>query len=319
MPSQEIADHPLADWLDAACPPWRATRADLAAQYGVRTDNPYRWALVTLDVAPPPLSGMLWPFGFQAFARYAPAMPPVTLSTQISVGGDAEANIRVAATEFARHFGPRPIIDRNNTRAVSWQWGAASVTLTVWPPSRQSGPKAEIPAHGRDPRLITACAVTVRTGWRPPLSPRDTVWLESFAPMGATRNWTPVKPRANLAETVFVEAQLEFMREPPSDLARFRGVFGLSEDGQGLIVFEDAFCVIPVTQIAAFDVIRLRPARFSGGSTLSARCDTGYAAFPTKTVHVAQGEHADDLNDIAATLAAVTGKPLTFVDYDDDG
>ena len=135
--------------------------------------------------------------------------------------------------------------------------------------------------------------------------------------MGMTRNWTPSLPRADLGQTIFDEGQLQFMREPPADLVRFRGVFGLSAEAEALIVCEDAFCVMPLAQVRGFEVIRRRPARFSGGSTLSARCDTGYAACPTKTVAVAQGERADDLDEIAARLASATGKPLSVTDYDD--
>jgi hypothetical protein len=319
MLAPEIGRNPVLDWLDAVALPWRSSRGDLAAQYGVHTDNPYQWSLVPLVVRPPPLKGMLWPFGFQAFPRYSPAMPPVTLSTQVSVGEDAEANIRSAAADFARYFGACAIVDQNNTRRVAWRWGSASVTLTVWPPHMQSGPKPDNPSHIRDPRLVTACAVTVRTGWRPPLSPQDQIWLHGFVPMGMTRNWTRAEPQAEFGQTNVAELQLEFLREPPAEVTAFRGAFGLSADRQALIVCEDSFCVIPVAQIEALDVIRLRPAKFSGGSTLSVRCCTGYAAFPTKIVHVAQGEHADDLNDIAVQLAGAVGKRLTIIDYDDDG
>ena len=108
------------------------------------------------------------------------------------------------------------------------------------------------------------------------------------------------------------------MREPPADLTRFRGAFGLSADGQALIVCEDALYVILLAQVAGFEVLRMLPAKGGGGSTLSARCDTGYAACPVKTVRVAQGERADDLNDIAARLAAATDKRLVLGDYDYD-
>ncbi len=314
----EHGGNPLLAWLDAAGLPWRPTRGELAARYGIHTDNPYKWDLVPLDVRPPPLQGMLWPFGFQAFPRYSPAMPPVTLSTHVSVGGDAEANIRFAADQFAQHLGARTIADEYNTRRVGWRWGAASVTLLAWPPARQSGPKPNNPAHRREPRLVTACSVTVQTGWRPPLSPQDRAWLDGFVPMGPTRNWIPAHPRAALGQTMFAETQLEFMREPPDDLARFRGAFGLSADGEALIACEDALCVVPLAQVAGFEVRRVLPAKGGGGSTLSARCDTGYAACPTKTVQVAQGERADDLNDIATRLAAATARPLQLGDYDYD-
>lgn len=114
---------------------------------------------------------------------------------------------------------------------------------------------------------------------------------------------------------MFAEAELEFMREPPADLAQLRGAFGLSTDGEALLFCENALYVIPLEQISAFEVVRTLPAKGGGGSSLTARCDTGYPACPTKDVQVAQGERADDLNDIAARLAAATGKPFKLGDY----
>ena len=310
--------NPVQDWLDAAGLPWRSTRSELARRYGVHADNPYHWDIVPLSVHRPPLPGMLWPFGFQAFAHFSPAMPPVTLSTHLSLGDDTEANIRAAAGRFAPHLGEKAVEDHYNTRWVEWRCGGASVTLTVWPLAKQSGPKLNNPAHARDPRLVTACSATVQTGWRPPLSSRDRVWLDGFVPMGATRNWTPVRPRAELGQTMFAETRLEFMREPPADVDRYRGAFGLSEDGQALIVFEDALLVIPLAQVGALHVTRTLPAKGGGGSTLFAQCKTGYAACPVKDVQVTRGERADDLNAIAADLAAATGKPLKLAEYDYD-
>lgn len=304
----------MTSWLDAVGLPWRATRGELAARYGVRADNPYRWDLVSLDVRPPPLAGMLWPFSFQAFPRYSPAMPPVTLSTHVSVGGDAEANIGSAAERFARHLGAKAVTDQYNTQTVGWRWGTASVRLLVWPPGMQTGPRLSNPAHGRDPRLVTACSVTVQSGWRPPLSARERTWLDGFVPMGRTRPGMPA-PRPADHEGWFPETQLEFMRELPADVARFRGAFGLSADGEALIACDDALYVIPLAQVAAFEVVRTLPAKGGGGSDLSARCVTGYEACPTKSVRVAQGARADDLNEVAARLAKAAAKPLDLGDY----
>ena len=93
-------------WLDATGLPWRATRAELAARFGIRADNPYQWELVSLDVHPPPLTGMLWPLGFQDFERYYPAMPPERLSTHVWVENDADTNIGHAAAQLAREIDP---------------------------------------------------------------------------------------------------------------------------------------------------------------------------------------------------------------------
>jgi hypothetical protein len=310
--------NPVRAWLDAVGLPWRVSRGDLAVRFGIHADNPYQWELVPLDVRPPPLDCMLWPFSFQAFAHYNPVTPPARLSTHIWLADDAEANIEHTATQFARFLGARPLKDRYNTRSVMWQWDAASVTLTVWPSAMQSGPQPTNPAHDRDKRLNTACSVTVQTGWRPPLSPQDRNWLDEFKPMGSTRNWTPARPGPSFGNGLFAETLLEFMRDPPTNLDRFRDTFGLSAGGDALISCEDALYVVPLSQVRAFEVTRTLPAKGGGGSALSALCETGYAACPTKNVPVARGAGADDLNDLAAKLAAAADKPFRLEDYDYD-
>ena len=318
-PSPFPGGNPGLAWLDAAGLPWRTTRAELAARFGVHADNPYRWNLVSLDVHPPPLTGMLWPFGFQAFEHYNPAMPPERLSTHVWVGDDAEANLGHAVAQLARVLGPQPVVDRYNTRRAEWRWGPTLVTLIAWPPAMQPGPNLSNPAHRRDPRLVTACSVSVQTGWRPPLSARDRAWLDGFVPMGPTRNWPPAGPRQDPADRVLsAETLLEFMRAPPADAARLHGTFGVSTDKEALIVCDDALFVIPLAAVSGFEVRRTLPAKGGGGSDLFAMCNTLYPACPSKTVSVAKGGDADDLNQAAADLAVAAGKPVKLWDYDYD-
>ena len=317
-PAPRSGGNPVLTWLDAAGLPWRATRGDLAARFGVRADNPYEWDLVSLDVQPPPLDGLLWPFGFQAFERYNPAMPPERLSTHVWVSHDAETNIGHAAAQLGRLLGDQPVVDRYNTRSAQWRFGTTLVSLTAWPPAMQSGPALSNPAHRRDRRLATACSVSVQTGWRPPLSARERAWLDGYKAVGPTRNWVPARPQEALGRVLFAETLLEFMREPPADIEHVRNTFGLSADGRGLIACDDTLHVVPLTSVKGFEVTRTLPAKGGGGSALSAVCDAGYAACPTKNVPLAQGARADDLNEAAASLAAAAGKPLELAEYDYD-
>lgn len=308
-------DNPVLAWMDAAGLPWRVSRGDLAARFGIRTDNPYQWEVVSLDVRPPPLDGMLRPLGFQAFERYNPTLPPERLSTHVWVEPDAEANIGHAAAQLARVLGEQPVLDRYNTRYVAWRCGTTLVSLTAWPAAMQSGPELFNPAHNRDPRLKTACSVSVQTGWRPSLSARERAWLDGFVPMGPTRNWASTQSQDPAHRVLSAETLLEFMRNPPTDVDRFRGVFGLSSDRGALIACDGALYVVALAQVNGFEVTRTLPAKGGGGSELVALCDTGYMACPVKKVPVAQGSGADDLNGVAARLAAAAGKPFTLGEY----
>ncbi len=273
---------------------------------------------MSLDVRPPPLEGTLWPFGFQAFERYNPAMPPERLSTHVWVEDDAEVNIDHAAAQLARVLGLRQVVDRYNTRRAEWRWGTTLITLIAWPPAMQSGPRLANPAHERDPRLETACSVSVQTGWRPLLSQRDRAWLDGFTPMGQTRNWISAQSQDPANRVLSAETLLEFMREPPADVSRLHVKFGLSADKEALIVCDEALYVVPLQVVSGFEVRRTLPAKGRGGSELCTMCDTGYAECPSKTVPVAKGSGADDLNEMAADLAAAAGKPFTLGAYDYD-
>ncbi len=310
--------NPVQGWLDVVGVPWRSSRADLTAKHGVGADNPYRWDIVSLNVEPAPLPGMLWPFGFLAFPQFSPNVPPGRLSTHIYLGTDPETNIRAAAASLGDLLGEVAIANRYNTRYAEWRRGAASVTLRVWPPAMQSGSQLSNPAHLRDPRLEAACSVEVLTGWRPPLSLQERSWLDGFKPLGETRNWTPAQPRAALGDTVFAEAQLEWMREPPPDVALVRGLYGLSTCGEALIFCEDTLYIVPLVDVESFEVARLLPAKGGGGSYMSARCRTGYMTHPLKDIQVAQGASADDLNEPARRLSQMTGKPFNLGVYHHD-
>ena len=313
------AGNPVLAWLDAC----RAAVARHSRGTGRSLRRPQltthiggSWCRWTCSRRP--LDGMLWPLGFQAFRHFNPAMPPERLSTHVWVADDAETNIGHAAAQLARVLGPQPIVDRYNTRRAEWRWGSTLLTLIAWPATMQSGPNLSNPAHRRDPRLVTACSMSVQTGWRPPLSMQDRACLGGFVPMGPTRNWTTAGPQDPASRVLSAEALLEFIRDPPAKIAHLRGAFGLSAGKEALIICDDALFVIPLTAVSGFEVRRTLPAKGGGGGELSAMCDTGYAACPSKTVPVAKGSGSDDLNEVAARLAAAAGKPFTLGEYDYD-
>ena len=137
-------------------------------------------------------------------------------------------------------------------------------------------------------------------------------------PWGPTQNWISVQSQDPANRILSAETLLELMRELPEDVVRLHGTFGLSADKEALIVCDEALYVIPLQVVSGFEVRRTLPAKGGGGSEPCAVCDTGYANCPSKTMPVARGSGVDDLNEMAANLAAAAGKPFTLGAYDRD-
>lgn len=300
--------NPIHILLDEAELPWRPTRAALVRQYGVRPHEAYRWDVIEIGTARPIVDGLLWPVSARASPRYAPFLPITRFTSNAWCDDDARGNLRRAAEQIASRLGPAAIEQRYNTVRCEWTAGAAAIRLTAWPPDLQPD-RTVNPAHGREPRLRTACLLEIETGFRLEATAEERAWLDGFVPIASVdgdRRMTPDGVR-RLSPP---ESELEFIREPPADVERFFGRVGRSADGGALIFCHTQLYLIPSAQVLGFRVERLLPAKGGGGSWLEAECRTGYAEVPTKRVVVARAGGPEDLNDLAATLSAALDRPF---------
>ncbi len=307
--------NPLHAWLDLNAFPWQMTRADLATRYGVRPHVAYRWDVIEIETANPLLSDLLWPISAQAFSQFATSMPATEFFGTCWHSIDARDNLRRVVGQLVPILGPGQINNASNSRGHRWVHGPATLDLHAFPPELQGGPRSN-PSHDREPRLRTGCSVSIKTGFRLPVSERERDQVKSFEPilrLHAQALAVPWMPRLPV-----VQSLLEFIRKPELAFDACRDWVGRSEDRSALIVFSDELYVIPVDRIMRLEVRRTLPAKGPGGSSLGVVCTNGEAAGPARFVEVRSAPGATDLDQMAATISLAIDKPLALLPYDYD-
>lgn len=308
--------NPIHTLLDGIGAPWRLTRSELSDRFGVHTDSAYQWNIIELRTAKPIVDHLIKPLSTQAFEQFSPFVPATHLSAHSWSGDDARANLLAAESSLRRRLGPPKAIDYSNSLSRVWAFKTARLKLFVWPPDMEVGPVTN-PSHDRDPRLKTACSLNIETGFRVPLTSKERDWLGNYevvSTISGNRIYGRVTAKSILEEPPH-QNELEFIREPPSNYEAIYGSVGYSQCREALIFCHAQLYVIPMNQVVRFQVQRTKPAKGPGGSLLEAECLTKYEAMPVKSVPISSGEHADDLNGLAETLADATGKPMTLSDY----
>jgi hypothetical protein len=304
---------PVHAVLDHAGLPWRVPRAALAQRYGIRRHQAYGWDVIEVETERPIVHGLIWPLSVQVSQQFSPRLPATVFSGITHFGTDARDNLRRTADQLSPRLGAARIGDHYNTVQCEWRSGAAAVRLTVWPRDMQP-PGMNQQARQRDPRLATGCHVVIETGFRPAATAAEMAWLDSFVPIGRIRYNS--RTRGEKFDALCVpESQLEFVREPVADLERFLGLVGCSADGAALIFCRTRLYVVPTARVIGFRVERTLPAKGGGGSGLEVECRTDYEEISTKWLTIAGADGAEDLNELAAAISAVTGKPFELGDY----
>jgi hypothetical protein len=307
-------ENPIHVLLNAAGVPWQASRAALAGRYGVRPHPAYQWDVIEIDTLPPVVKGLMWPLSVQAFPQFSPHLPATEFSGAAYFGEDARENLRLTAKQLAPRFGEARIADRYNTVHCEWTFGAAAVSLTVWPADLQRGPMGSNPAHRRDSRLVASCHIAINTGLRPAATPEELAWLSSFVAVDRLR--VDDRMTADSIRTLPAEqGELEFVRAPVAELKRLFGFVGHSADRAALIFCHAQLYLVPMAAVVGFHVERVLPARGRGGSRLQVECCTDYERLATKRLKISSADGVEDLNELAAAISAATGKPFELGKY----
>lgn len=298
--------NPIRDLFDEIGLPWREARGDVVGRCGIRRHPAYGWDVVPIATERPLTDGLFVPLWSDAGDNLSPRLPIAEFSGLSALGRDARLNIETAARPIANRLGLAPIGRRYNTLHCAWQAGAASIGLSVWPPELQTTTSRN-PAHERDPRLATACHITIATGYRPPLRVEELRWLESFEPLLPIGERVPTEQ--DIAHRAAPIGLLEFTREPSVPLAGLLGQTGRSRGGEALILCSDQLYVIAAEELIGFRVDRLTPAKGGGGSWLTALCRAAETSGPVKSVTLVSAGGTHDLDEVGPAFAGHFGKP----------
>lgn len=285
---------------------------DVVARCGVQPDPIYEWpALVLTDAEP--LPGALAPWTASAFERIPPQFPIVRFTALAWFEDDAHANLRRVADHLTASLGPTSVGRRWNTIVAAWRSGLAEVSLTAWPPGWQSH-GLQNPSEDREPRLRTACHVTLTTGFRLALSEREREWVRGFRPLAIDGDVGTAR-MARAGRFAPGETELEYVRDPEDLVEDRQRMLGLSADGEALIVVSDQLFIIPRTDILHLRVVRMTPAKGSGGSSLHAHCRTRAPGADDQSVFLAQHSDPDGMTAFGQELGERLGCSVEVSPY----
>ncbi|WP_416356539.1 hypothetical protein ACLNGM_21725 [Aureimonas phyllosphaerae] len=307
--------NPILRLADAWRLPRQETRVVVEARCGVRPDPIYRWpALVLTDAEP--LPGALAPWTASASERIPSQFPITRFTALVWFEDDAHANLRRVADHLTASLGPATVGRRWNTVAAAWRSGLAEVSLVAWPPSWQSH-GLQNPSEDREPRLKTACHVTLRTGFRLPLSEKERDWVRGFRLL-AIDGHVGTARMAGAGRFAPGETELEYVRDPEDLVEDRQRMLGLSADGEALIVVSDQLYVIPRIEILCFEVIRLTPAKGGGGSSIHAHCRTLALGADDQSIFLAQHADPDGMTALGQDLGERLGCSVKVSPYAPD-
>jgi hypothetical protein len=171
------------------------------------------------------------------------------------------------------------------------------------------------PAHDRDPRLKTACHLSIDSGFRPPVTQAERAWLASFEPVAAIGGR---RMPATAQPCPAAQEELEYVREAPAEAAPLFGSVGLPADRKALIFYGAQLYLTTVEDILGFHVARALPAKGPGGARLDVKCRTRCTGVETKRLTITESNGTEDLNTLAAELSRATARPFELGAYEYD-
>jgi hypothetical protein len=302
-------ENPIHAWLDDVGIPWKASRGELATRYGI-TRQPHRFnEAVEIDLPRAPLEGLIRPICIQLSENFTPRLPASEFFGDVWFVPDERTNLRRTAAQFATVLGETPIGDYLNTVRAVWTFGRARVELLAWPADMQSHRPTD-----RDPRLVSRCHISIKTGFLLPPSAEELHGLNTFVAVGAI----PIPPCIDsVGASGPGENVLEFVRDPQG-VDGIEGAIGISADGKSLIFQNVQLFVISSKSIVKIRVERIQPARGPGGSHMQVECRTDYDGPRSKMVTVCSAQGPDDLNALGAAISAAINRPLDLGAYESD-
>lgn len=260
--------NPFHEILDRVGLPFRMPIQGLIDAYGIAEDPAYSSEKSPILPCPFGLEGTIRPFSPQLTAKPYRDLLPLWFSAMTGVAENTTTNLKHARAQFSRFFGPAKIgRTTSNTLGCGWRAGPASLTLTVWPPSLQDW-HTENEAHRREPRLATACSVSLQPGFRQEIDDTERMWLAHARSIAQVAGTVPDTLTALWSNWPHGSGR-EFIREPVSGCVPLLGQIALSRDEDAVIVCARQLFIVPRARIEGLVLQNILPAKGGGGAVLS--------------------------------------------------
>lgn len=303
--------NPIHAWLDAWGLPWRESRGDLIARYGITQQADRAFDAVEIHRPHKPIKGLIRPLYFQISEHYSPHVPATEFFGNAYYAPDEDTNIRQVAKELSASLGPANVEGHLNTLRAIWTFGRARLRLLAWPREKQGPRSSWEKEDGRDRRLKLGCHITIHTGFLPSSTESEQAQFETFVPICSL----PLSRGVGIIDNWYVDqSELEFVREPTASLEIGRTI-GTSSDRSALIFRAADLFIFKMASVQAIYVERTQPAKGPGGSLLQIEVLADYPGISVKKITVCESTGADDLNEIGEVVANVIGKPLKLSPY----
>ncbi len=300
----------LLEYLDEIGLPWRLPSKELKKRYGGWLFSLSRDPVIEVPTARPFIAGMKQPLSTRIYPDFAPHVPVSEFFSTVYHQPDARANFHRARNELAAVLGNGKRSSASNTVGRMWRFGASVCELTAWPPELQRDYSSNS-LREREPWREFACSLTIRTGYLIPASESERVAIAEFREIA---RWLPKTDALPEPDPWSYPGAPEFARCAEPGFAHCVGAIGTCPQGSNLIYFNENLRLVPLADVEAIEVERLRKAKGSANSRLFASVRRPGLSSVSLSICNAPGE--DDLNDFAENLAARLSKPLHLWPYE---
>lgn len=304
------------EFLDSLGLPHTQTIREIRERHGVSKSKYYSWPEIQISPAKSQVKPMLpSQVGFFHFNddRSPDLVPPEMFTAHFTVGSNARENHAHTLLELERIFGePSAETSVSNTVAHHWRFGHAVMDIVTWPQDLNKE-FANNESWMNFPELRSFTHLYIKPGHLPQATQREVEWMESVQPLAFGHD---VHVTSVTRDSFGVNAGLFRWHQ---DL-QAKTQLGLSADGQALVgVFPTLFLILEMTQALELELVRLEPARGSGGSTLYLHYEDAYSTARTRrSVSIVHGDRTESLDDLAKQMGERLKLPLVSKTHLDD-
>lgn len=304
------------EFLNSIGLPHAQTIHEIRELNGVAKSKYYAWPEIQISISNSEVKPILpSQVGFFHFNddQSPDLLPPEMFTAFFSVGSDARENHSETLLGLSKIFGePSAETSVSNTVAHHWRFGHAVMDIVTWPQDLNTE-FSNNEAWMNFPELRSFTHLYIKPGHLPKATQREIEWVERLEPFTFGHD---VHVTSVTRDSFGVNAGLFRWHQE----LQAKTQLGLSVDGQAIVgLFPTLFLVLELKRARGLELVRLEPARGSGGSTLYLVYEDVFSTpRPTRSVSIVHGDSTESLDQIAKEIADKLKLQLESKTYPDD-